>query len=46
VTESKRTSGLFGLLSNGAIHRSGAFRDAVVAALTVFLRPELQLDKT
>ncbi len=41
-TNTKQDNGHFGLMTNNVIHRTGAFRDAVVAALASFLHPELQ----
>lgn len=40
-TNTKQVNGHFGLMTNNAIHRTGAFRDAVVSALASFLHPEL-----
>ncbi|MGI5240091.1 DUF84 family protein [Dactylosporangium sp. CA-139066] len=37
----KQHGGIFGLLSNGAIDRTSAFTDAVVAAVVTFLHPQL-----
>jgi inosine/xanthosine triphosphatase len=40
-TNTKQGIGHFGLMTDNAIHRTGAFRDAVIAALASFLHPEL-----
>jgi inosine/xanthosine triphosphatase len=37
----KQSAGFFGIMSKGVIARADAFADAVVAALAVFLHPEL-----
>jgi inosine/xanthosine triphosphatase len=39
--DTKRANGHFGLMTNDAIHRTGAFRDAVISALARFLHPQL-----
>lgn len=41
VSNTKQVNGLFGLMTNNTVHRTGAFRDGVVAALAGFLHPEL-----
>lgn len=41
ASNTKQRSGLFGVMSNNAIDRTGAFTDAVIAALSVFLHPGL-----
>ena len=38
---SKQGVGHFGLMTNGAIDRTGAFRDAIIAALAIFLHQDL-----
>jgi inosine/xanthosine triphosphatase len=40
-TNTKQVNGHFGLMTGNAIHRTGALRDAVVAALAIFRHPEL-----
>jgi inosine/xanthosine triphosphatase len=40
-TDAKRAEGFVGLMTGDAIHRTGALCDAVIAALTPFLHPEL-----
>jgi inosine/xanthosine triphosphatase len=37
----KQGAGYFGLMTNGAIDRTGTFRDAIIAALAIFLHQEL-----
>jgi inosine/xanthosine triphosphatase len=40
-TNANRAEGFVGLMTGNAIHRTGALCDAVIAALTPFLRPAL-----
>ena len=40
-TDAKRAEGFVGIMTGNAIHRTGALCDAVIAALTPFLHPEL-----
>lgn len=42
-SNTKQDNGFFGLMTDNAIHRTGAFRDAVIAALASFLHPELMV---
>jgi non-canonical (house-cleaning) NTP pyrophosphatase len=37
----RQAEGFVGLMSDGTIHRTGALRDAVIAALAALRRPEL-----
>jgi inosine/xanthosine triphosphatase len=41
ASDTKQRSGFFGVMSNNTIDRAEAFTDAVIAALSVFLHPDL-----
>ena len=41
TVNSKRSTGMIGLLTNDVLTREGVFRDAVISALARFLHPEL-----
>jgi non-canonical (house-cleaning) NTP pyrophosphatase len=41
VQDCGQSQGYFGLMTNGSITRSQAYRDAVIFALTYFLHPEV-----
>lgn len=41
VENSKQGEGHFGLMTNGVLTRQQGYQDAVIAALSAFLHPEL-----